>query len=64
MEQSIAQWAGETMSELTHDWQIIQTEDAYWQTRGRGSNHAEYQIYLACADNGRGVDITTGKPLA
>jgi hypothetical protein len=30
------------------------------QTRYRGSNQAEYQIYLACADNGKGGDITTG----
>jgi hypothetical protein len=22
-----------------------------------------YRIYLACADNGKGIDITTGKPL-
>ena len=36
---------------------------ADWQTQSRGSNDAEYQIYLACADNGHGIDITTGKPL-
>lgn len=34
-----------------------------WQTLGRGSNDAEYQIYLACADNGAGISITDGKPL-
>ena len=30
------------------------------QTRYRGSNSAEYQIYLDCADNGKGGDITRG----
>jgi hypothetical protein len=34
-----------------------------WQTRSRGDNDSEYQIYLACADNGNGIDVTTGKPL-
>ncbi|GAL23049.1 hypothetical protein JCM19235_1350 [Vibrio maritimus] len=37
--------------------------NANWQTKQRGSNDAEYQIYLACADDGKGMDITTGKPL-
>ena len=36
---------------------------ANWQTQARGSNDAEYQIYLDCADNGKGIDFTTGKPL-
>ena len=35
-----------------------------WQTQARGTNDQEYQIYLACADNGKGGDITNeGKPL-
>ena len=34
-----------------------------WQTRARGTNDNEYQIYLACADDGEGNDIVTGKPL-
>ena len=34
-----------------------------YQTKIRGDNYSEYQIYLACADNGKGTDITTGKPL-
>jgi len=34
-----------------------------WQTSTRGENEAEYQIYLICADNGKGIDITTGQPL-
>lgn len=29
----------------------------------RGSNRDEYEIYLACADDGKGNDITNGKPL-
>jgi len=34
-----------------------------WQTKTRGSNDSEYQLYLELADNGEGLDITTGKPL-
>ena len=36
----------------------------FCQTRYRGANDSEYQIYLACADDGRGGDITrNGAPL-
>lgn len=35
----------------------------FWQTQARGSDSNEYQIYLSCADDGDGIDITTGKPL-
>ena len=35
----------------------------FWQTKSRGTNKDEYQIYLDCADDGNGQDITTGKPL-
>lgn len=35
----------------------------FHQTAVRGDNQAEYQIYLACADNGKGIDVTTGNPL-
>lgn len=31
-----------------------------WQTKARGSNDDEYQIYLDCADDGEGLDSTTG----
>lgn len=34
-----------------------------WQTQARGSLEQEYKIYLAHADNGKGIDITTGRPL-
>ena len=35
-----------------------------WQTKARGSNDDEYQIYLACANDGKGGDITrNGAPL-
>lgn len=34
-----------------------------WQTPSRGDDNSEYQVYLDCADNGKGIDITTGKPL-
>lgn len=33
------------------------------QTKKRGTNKDEYQIYLSCADNGEGIDITTGEPM-
>jgi hypothetical protein len=37
---------------------------ATWQTQSRGDNDSEYQIYLACANDGNGGDITrNGKPL-
>ena len=37
---------------------------ANFQTPVRGSNHQEYQIYLDCADDGKGGDITrNGEPL-
>lgn len=35
-----------------------------WQTRSRGTHAEEYQIYLSCANDGRGGDLTNnGKPL-
>lgn len=37
--------------------------NANWQTRARGTNDSEYQIYLGCADDGNGNDFRTGKPL-
>ena len=42
--------------------QLEYTQD--WQTQTRGTNDQEYQIYLACADDGKGGDITReGAPL-
>ena len=35
----------------------------FWQTQTRGTNDAEYLIYLSCADDGEGFDFTTGKRL-
>ena len=35
----------------------------FWQTQARGSNSNEYEIYLSCANDGKGNDVTTGKPL-
>ncbi|HSG61886.1 MAG TPA: hypothetical protein VLA24_10710 [Pseudomonadales bacterium] len=37
--------------------------NADWQTQQRGTMADEYEIYLSCADDGNGIDITTGKPL-
>ena len=34
--------------------------NANWQTRARGTNADEFQIFLACADDGNGGDITNG----
>lgn len=34
-----------------------------WQTQARGTNQDEYEIYLACANDGKGNDFTTGQPL-
>jgi len=42
---------------------IIEVLDI-WQTKARGTNDQEYQIYLACADDGKGGDNTRdGAPL-
>jgi hypothetical protein len=32
----------------------------FWQTKTRGSNRNEYEIYRACADDGKGGDMTRG----
>ncbi len=41
----------------------LKTSDTY-QTKVRGSNDDEYQIYLHFADDGKGGDITrNGAPL-
>ena len=34
-----------------------------WPTQTRGTNEDEYEIYLTFADDGNGIDFTTGKPL-
>ena len=42
----------------------ILNQDQFWQTRHRGDNDSEYQIYLSCANDGKGGDITrNGAPL-
>jgi hypothetical protein len=38
-------------------------QNDFWQTQARGTNSDEYDIYLACADDGKGNDSTTGQPL-
>lgn len=37
--------------------------NANWQTKQRGSNDSEYQIYRDCAGDANGIDTITGKPL-
>ena len=52
------------MQTLTHNGQPVATVRDTWQTPARGSNDTEYQIYLACAHDGKGGDITrNGEPL-
>ena len=52
------------MTNLKHNGQTIQTIDSEWQTKARGTNDQEYQIYLTFADDGNGGDITNdGRPL-
>ncbi|MCP4493261.1 MAG: hypothetical protein GY820_39055 [Gammaproteobacteria bacterium] len=36
---------------------------ATWQTRSRGTNEQEYEIYRDCSDDGNGFDSCTGEPL-
>lgn len=46
--------------ELKHEGRVIQRTPEGHKTRVRGSNKSEYEIYLACADDGNGMDICTG----
>ena len=34
-----------------------------YQTQTRGTDADEYQIYLACCDDGQGNDFRNGQPL-
>ena len=34
-----------------------------YQTQTRGTNQQEYEICLACCDDGKGNDFRTGEPL-
>ena len=36
---------------------------SFFQTKLRGTNDQEYQIYLSCADDGKGNEFMTGRPL-
>lgn len=36
---------------------------ADWQTKARGTNQNEYEIYIQCANDGKGNDICTGEKL-
>ena len=39
-------------------------QNEFWQTKARGTNDREYQLYLDLADDGNGGDITNnGAPL-
>ncbi len=41
----------------------INSNSFFWQTKSRGTNEDEYQIYCDCVDNGGGIDITTNEPI-
>ena len=41
----------------------INSNSFFWQTKSRGTNEDEYQIYCDCVDNGEGIDITTNEPI-
>ena len=48
------------MSQLRHEGEVVQTVRSNWQTKARGSNDQEYEIYLSAVDeNGLWLD---GKP--
>lgn len=38
-------------------------QNTFWQTQARGSNDQEYVLYTELANDGKGNDIITGKPL-
>lgn len=47
---------------MANQQQKLEVQDT-WQTKARGSDDQEYQIYLACADDGKGNEFMTGLPL-
>jgi len=49
--------------QLKHNGHVIQEVRDVWQTKARGTDDQEYQLYLDLADDGKGNDFTTGKPL-
>ena len=52
------------MTTLKHEGKVVQEVRSDWQTQARGSNDNEYEIYLACANDGKGGDVTrNGLPL-
>ena len=59
---AIASWIDQPTNEVTTMTDLIQADT--WQTKVRGTNVAEFQIFLNFADDGNGGDITrNGKPL-
>ena len=51
------------MSQLRHEGRVIQEERDGFQTRTRGTNSQEYELYLDLVDDGNGNESTTGRPL-
>jgi hypothetical protein len=46
--------------QLMHRGRVIQETRDDFQTKLRGTNQDEYDIYLSCADDGNGMDSTAG----
>lgn len=42
---------------------MLDKQNETWQTQSRGDSQSEYEIYLSCANDGKGNDMTTGQPL-
>ena len=53
----------ELQSYLRHKETKVFEMDTFWKTQARGTNDQEYQIYLSCANDGKGIDFTTGNKL-
>jgi len=51
------------MAQLRHEGKVVAVERDGFRTQVRGSNCQEYELYLDLADDGKGNDFTTGKPL-
>ncbi|EOV5093558.1 hypothetical protein ACOA8Y_003027 [Serratia marcescens] len=56
-------WGGRHKTTTAEGYTMQLEQNANWQTKARGDNDSEYQIYLACADDGKGNEFMTGKPL-
>lgn len=42
---------------------MLLKENGFWQTKAHGTLFERYRVYLDLADDGEGIDITTGEEL-